>query len=64
LEVTVHRHRDGTPLVTIRQYSRRAPARAGAPSEYTLPLMTYRRFADEIERALDDALTNGRALHK
>lgn len=63
-EVSVHRHRDGTPLVTIRQYSRRAPATAGAPSEYTLPLLTYRRFVIEIERALDLALTNDSALHK
>jgi hypothetical protein len=58
-EAVIHRHRDGTPLVTIRQYSRRAPSRAGAPCEYTLPLLTYRDFAREIEAALDKALTKG-----
>jgi hypothetical protein len=63
-EVIVHRHKDGTPLVTIRQYSRRSPARAGAPSEYTLPLLTYRWFAAEVDRALDHALTNDAAPHK
>lgn len=58
LEAIVHRHRDGTPLITLRQYSRRAPTRAGAPWECTLPLSAYRNFAREIESALDDALTN------
>jgi hypothetical protein len=61
LEAVVHRHRDGTALITLRQFSRRAPARAGAPWECTLPLSAYRHFAREIESALDEALTNGGA---
>jgi hypothetical protein len=62
LEAVVHRHRDGTPLVTIRQYSRRTPSAAGAPSEWTLPLSTYRSFAAVIEHALDEGLTTSRKL--
>jgi hypothetical protein len=52
IEAVVHKHRDGTPLITLRQYSRRAPARAGAPWECTLPIATYRSFAREINRVL------------
>jgi hypothetical protein len=58
LQAVIHRHADGTPLITIRHYSRRQPANAGAPSECTLPLFTYRYFARQIESALDDALTS------
>jgi hypothetical protein len=52
IEAVVHTHRDGTQLITLRQYSRRTPARAGAPWECTLPLATYRAFAREIDVAI------------
>jgi hypothetical protein len=61
LEAVVHQHRDGTPLITLRQYSRRAPASAGAPWECTLPLSTYRDFASGIESALDAIAKRRRA---
>ncbi len=57
LQAVIHRHRDGTPLITIRQYSRRSPTRAGAPCEYTMPLLAYRSFVRQVECALDEALT-------
>jgi hypothetical protein len=61
IEAAVHRHRDGTQLITLRQYSRRAPSRAGAPWECTMPLATYRAFAREVDRAVRKGLTNRRS---
>jgi hypothetical protein len=55
IEAIVHRHRDGTTLITLRQYSRRAPARAGAPWECTMPVAAYREFSREVNRALRKA---------
>ena len=57
-EAVIHAHRDGTPLITVRQYSGRSPARGGAPLQYTLPVFAYQHIAREIEIALDEALTN------
>ena len=59
IEAVVHKHRDGTQLITLRQYSRRAPARAGAPWECTLPLPVYREFTRALDGALDGALVKG-----
>jgi hypothetical protein len=61
IEAVVHKHRDGTQLITLRQYSRRAPARAGAPWECTLPLQVYREFARSLDGALVKSLTNRRS---
>ena len=61
IEAIVHKHRDGTPLITLRQYSRRAPARAGAPWECTLPISTYRQFMNDVDGALVKGLTNRRS---
>jgi hypothetical protein len=57
-EAVFHTHRDGTPLITLRQYSRSTAARAAAPMEYTLPLFAYQHFTREVEIALDEALTS------
>jgi hypothetical protein len=61
LEAVIYTHRDGTPMITLRQFSRRTPANAGAPWESTLPVAVYRAFARDVERELRRSLTRRRS---
>jgi hypothetical protein len=57
IEAAVHRDADGTPLITIRQYSRRPPLGDGAPSQCTLTVALYREFAQQVDATLTKVLT-------
>jgi hypothetical protein len=60
MEARIHRHRDGTPLITLRQYSRRVTASVDAPAQWTLPLAIYREFSRQVNSAASKPLTNTR----
>jgi hypothetical protein len=55
-QADLRRDADGTLLVALRQYSRRLPVSAGAPSEWVLPLSTYRQLTAALDAAIDEAL--------
>ena len=58
LQASVRRDRDGTLIVAIRQYSRRPPSNAGAPSEWIMTLAAYRHVAEAVAALVDQALTS------
>jgi hypothetical protein len=58
-QAEVRRDADGTLLVALRQYSRRLPVSAGAPSEWVLTLSMYRQLTGALDSAIDDALVVG-----
>jgi hypothetical protein len=57
LHAVVRRDRDGTLVIAIRQYSRRPPANATAPSEWIMTVEAYQRCAEAMAAAVDQALT-------
>jgi hypothetical protein len=60
MEAHVHYHADGTAMITLRQYSRRAPASDDAPAHWTMPLSIYREFSRQVNSTASKVLTNRR----
>ena len=60
IEASIHEASDGTPLITLRQYSRRAPVGEGAPLECTLPLTVYRAIWRQVNGSASKLLTKPR----
>jgi hypothetical protein len=60
VEARLHAADDGTPMITLRQYSRRAPEGEGAPLECTLPMAIYREIWRQVNGAAPKVLTKQR----